>query len=268
MQWQNSNSERCSIKWIGFPFLKGSKILKTTRMTFIIALLSLLFGLAYGQGIPTVTQTQFMMPPDDLRDFRYCMIIAAFRKGLNVNIDLYNSMSLNDCPTAAWNALDQEELKKTYGAVEIRMNGPRFWVLNQISGTEVTATGQIVDFGGIEMQRISQLEVSIFQGSSGSEPYEENEVQLSTRYSYHANNMVYELSSPNSEVYRMQSYSQIIDPNLSINDLESLGERLNLPAGWTYNARVLTEDSELKADGLAFVINDDLGNSYHKILNE
>ena len=30
-------------------------------------------------------------------------------------------------------------------------------------------------------------------------------------------------------------------------------------------ARVLTEDSELEADGLAYVINDDLGNSYQKI---
>ena len=31
-------------------------------------------------------------------------------------------------------------------------------------------------------------------------------------------------------------------------------------------SRVLTENSELEADGLAYVINDDLGNSYQKIL--
>ena len=56
------------------------------------------------------------------------------------------------------------------------------------------------------------------------------------------------------------------DAELTIADLETLGERLTLPDGWRYETRVLTEDSELKADGLAYVINDDLGNSYQKIL--
>ena len=36
--------------------------------------------------------------------------------------------------------------------------------------------------------------------------------------------------------------------------------------GWTYQARVLTEDSELKIDGLAYLINDNLYNSYQKVM--
>ena len=38
-----------------------------------------------------------------------------------------------------------------------------------------------------------------------------------------------------------------------------------LPDGWAYQARVLTEDSELKVDGLAYLINDNLYNSYQKV---
>ena len=63
----------------------------------------------------------------------------------------------------------------------------------------------------------------------------------------------------------MQSYAQIVDPPLTIDDLETLGVRLELPEGWGYQARVLTDDSELIADGLAYVINDDFGNSYQKV---
>lgn len=78
--------------------------------------------------------------------------------------------------------------------------------------------------------------------------------------------MVYELTAPNGDVYRMQSYAQIADPNLTIADLETLDTRLNLPQGWTYQALVLTEDSELKANGLVYVINDNPYNSYQKVM--
>lgn len=92
-----------------------------------------------------------------------------------------------------------------------------------------------------------------------------SEVQRTTTYLYKAGYVVYELSLPDGDVHRMQSYSQMADPTLTIDDLETLGERLELPEGWSYQARVLSEDSELKADGLAYVINDDLFNSYQMV---
>ena len=238
---------------------------KKLSMTVALVLASLISAIAFSQGVPAVTQTQFMPPPDDMRDFRYCEIIPVFRERLTLKIDVYNTIDFNDCPTEEWNALDGELLKEEYGAVEVKMNGPRFWVLNKIVGEEATATGQIADFGGIEMRLVAQIETKLWQGTVGSELYTENEVQRTTTYTYLAGNMVYELSSPEGDVYRMQSYSQIIDSSLTIDDLETLGNRLNLPEGWTYEARVLAEDSQLKADGLAFVINDDFGNSYQKV---
>ena len=50
-----------------------------------------------------------------------------------------------------------------------------------------------------------------------------------TTYRYFKDNMVYELTSPKGEVYRVQSYAQ----------LEDLGERLDLPEGWSYKAKIL-----------------------------
>jgi hypothetical protein len=77
--------------------------------------------------------------------------------------------------------------------------------------------------------------------------------------------MVYELVSPDGDVYRMQSYSQIVDSTLTVDELETLGERLDLPEGWSYQARVLTEDSELRADGLTYIVNDEFGSTYQKV---
>lgn len=58
-------------------------------------------------------------------------------------------------------------------------------------------------------------------------------------------------------------FSQVVDPALSHDDLPGLSDRLNLPQGWTYRARVL--EDELRIDTsteAAQVLQDDLTNSY------
>ena len=44
------------------------------------------------------------------------------------------------------------------------------------------------------------------------------------------------------DVYRMQTFTQFVDPTLTMEDLEALDERLNLPVGWTYRAKVFSEN--------------------------
>lgn len=217
-------------------------------------------------AIPAVTPAQSLPIPADLRDFRYCEVIPVFRDKLTLPVQVYNTLGLNACPTDLWAKLDAEALAKDYGATLVKLNGPRYWVLNQIIGGGATATGKVANFGGIEMKLVGQLETKLWEGSVGDKFYTPNEVHRTTVWVYRQGNMVYELTSPEGKVYRMQSYAQIADPTLTIADLETLGTRLKLPPGWTYQARTLTEDSELKADGLAYVINDDLYNSYQQVL--
>lgn len=96
--------------------------------------------------------------------------------------------------------------------------------------------------------------------------HNKNEIARETIFTFWKENMVYELTSPNAEVYRMQSYSEIVDESLTIEDLKNLGDVLDLPEGWSYEASVLDENSLMVADAIAYVINDELGNSYQKIL--
>jgi hypothetical protein len=72
------------------------------------------------------------------------------------------------------------------------------------------------------------------------------------------------LTTPETDVYVMQSYSQIADKSLTIDDLPDLGSRLALPPGWTYTPRELTEDLVLDSGGLAYVVNDEFYNSYQR----
>jgi hypothetical protein len=63
----------------------------------------------------------------------------------------------------------------------------------------------------------------------------------------------------------MQSMSQIVDPTLVPDDLAALGTRLELPPGWTYEARRLDEDLRLTTDNDAVVLQDELQNSYQRV---
>jgi hypothetical protein len=63
----------------------------------------------------------------------------------------------------------------------------------------------------------------------------------------------------------MQSYSQIVDPTLTYRDLPRLGDILKLPPGWSYSSKTLTQTLQLNSNGLAYVVNDNLGDSYQRI---
>lgn len=78
---------------------------------------------------------------------------------------------------------------------------------------------------------------------------------------------VYELVAPGcTNVYTMQSYMIGRPGSFAVQsneELETLGERLNLPEGWTYRTRVLSDDLYIYGvNGTTPVLRDILGNSY------
>jgi hypothetical protein len=62
----------------------------------------------------------------------------------------------------------------------------------------------------------------------------------------------------------MQTFAEIVDKDLTMDDLAGLGERLKLPRGWTYGTRVLDAEMQLTAKGEAYLIQDELQNSYQR----
>ena len=171
---------------------------------------------------------------------------------------VYNSFPLNDCPAQLWSALDAQAIAAENGAAAALLNGPRYWLMN---GIEKAPQGPPVTkaFGGIDMLR----QATVLLSSMNPAPYTVNRVNRNAVFTFDAGQEIYELHDPDGQRWVMQTWSQAVDTNLSLADLPGLADRLDLPAGWSYQRRVLT--SPLRVDTTtraAQVLQDDLANSY------
>jgi haloalkane dehalogenase len=214
-------------------------------------------------AIPAVQQTQFLRPPMDLRGFPYCEVLAMVQDEAGVTVTVYNTMGHSDCPAEQWNSLDADAIAEEYDLMRAQLNGPRYWLMNSIRSDGVSSGGQVSVFGGMEMRLsgVLALELSDLMAAS-TPPYTESQIARDTTYVYRAGNEVYELVSPDGAVYRMQSYL-LEGGNVSFDDLNTLGDRLTLPDGWSFQTRVLTEDETVVAvGGMATILRDDLENTY------
>ena len=194
----------------------------------------------------------------DVSGKRYGEVLLVIPGEAGPQATVYNSFPLNDCPAELWSALDPHAIATENGAAAALLNGPRYWLVNDIEkesqGPQVTKT-----FGGIEMIQ----QATVLLSSMNPAPFTINKVSRHTVFVFNAGEEVYELIDPDGRRWVMQTWSQVADPNLSRDDLPGLASRLELPAGWTYQPRVLT--GELRVDTrnqAAQVLQDDLTNSY------
>ena len=77
----------------------------------------------------------------------------------------------------------------------------------------------------------------------------------------------HELTNPDGKVYVMQAMALYVDPAQTLESLHSLGDRLALPAGWTFSTRVSDQALRLLSseDGVATVCQDEFANTYQRI---
>ena len=196
----------------------------------------------------------------DLSGRRYGEVLLVEVGESGPQATVYNSFPLNDCSAELWSALDAQAIATENGAAAALLNGPRYWLMNDIEkepqGPQVTKT-----FGGIEMIRQATVQLS----SMNPGPYTVNEVSRHTVFVFDAGQEVYELIDPDGQRWVMQTWSQVADPDLSRADLPGLASRLDLPEGWTYQPRMLTYT--LRVDTRtepAHVLQDNLTNSYSR----
>jgi hypothetical protein len=194
----------------------------------------------------------------DLSGKRYGEVLLVTPGEAGPQATVYNSYPLNDCPAELWSALDAQALATEHGVAGALLNGPRYWLMNAIEktpqGPRMTKT-----FGGIEML----MQATVLLSSMDPAPYTVNQVSRNTVFVFNAGEEIYELQDPKGQRWIMQTWSQVVDPNLSRADLPKLGDRLKLPDGWSYHSRVLP--NELRIDTTthaAQVLQDDLTNSY------
>ena len=207
-----------------------------------------------------------------LYNVRYCEILLAFAEEGQIRAGVYGTQGINLCPQAQWEVLDRDAIAAEYGALTAGMNGPRYWVLDLITLADgdggfplAPGAGQRVFFGDLEMRYLTTVVVAA-TAAGGENAYQLARVDRATVWHYAPGRRVYELLDPQGARYVMQSFSRIVDADLQLHELVSLGERLDLPPGWRFSTRILQETLLVPTvDGVAEVIQDDLANTYQLI---
>lgn len=196
----------------------------------------------------------------DHRGTRYGEVLVAYLGDNGVEAHVYGTQLINDCPQELWEQLDAEAIKEEMGGVAVKLNGPRYWMLDGLGSKAEPIEPVMREFGGIMMRRIAVVPLG---ARAGVVPYEVINVDRRAVWFFDAGKTVYELVDPEGEVYVMQARCVGVDPEMTEEALESLGDRLALPEGWTYRTRILEEELVVDtSDHLASVVQDEFENTY------
>jgi hypothetical protein len=195
-----------------------------------------------------------------MRGVRYGEVLAMFLRDTGLEAEVYGTQMLNDCPQELWETLNADEIAKDMNAVFVKLNGPRYWLLDGLGSKVAVVDPVFRDFNGIQMRRIATIPLG---ADFAAGAYVVRNVNRGAVFFFDAGKTVYELVDPDGRAFVMQARCVGVDSNMSEASLVNLGERLALPEGWSYRTRVL--GSELVIDTsatLATVVQDEFENTY------
>jgi hypothetical protein len=207
---------------------------------------------------------------DNLRAMRYCEVFLIGGDALTKDLQavFYNTTDLNNkansrdtCPAALWAKVDAEALKKEYAVLGVFKNGPRGWAMDWIE----LPVGAMRTFDGLEARWMGEVQLpkGVKLHEKGSSAYKPTTVARKSQMGFAKGQPVFMLESPDGMPWVMQAVSQIVDPNLTYADLQTLDSKLKLAPGWKYRVKVLDQDLTIRAvNGVARIVQDDLENTY------
>lgn len=198
---------------------------------------------------------------DNMRGVRYGEVLCVYVKGDVLEAEVWGTQMLNDCPQELWDGLDPEVIKEEMGAVFARLNGPRHWVLDGLGTKVATVEPTLREFNGILMRRIATVPLG---NNPAGQPYSVRNVDRGAQFFWDGGKRIYELLDPDGRAFVMQALCLSVDPGMNDEKvLMALGDRLALPAGWSYRTRIL--DSDIWSDttrNVATVVQDEFENTY------
>lgn len=221
-------------------------------------------------SLPNDGQDAKVMRFDNVRAVRYCEVFLIGGDALTHNLQaaFYNTTELNNkadprdtCPADMWAKVDADALKKQYDVLGVFKNGPRGWANDWFElpvGTEHSFDGLRARWMG-EVQLPKDIDLH----KKGGSAYKPTTVARKSKMGFAKGKPVFMLESPDGMPWVMQAYSNIVDPNLTYEDLKTLGTKLKLAPGWKFRVKVLDKDLTITAvNGIAKIVQDDLENTY------
>jgi len=236
-------------------------------MGVLLVLSSVLAGCA---TLPDDGKSARVMRFDNVRAVRYCEVFLIGGDAIthDLKADFYNTTELNNaqdlrdtCPAAIWAKVDAEALKKQYDVLGVYKNGPRGWANDWFE----LPVGTERNFDGLYARWMGQVQLpkNVDLKKKGSSAYHPTTVARKSEMGFAKGKPVFILDDPDGMPWVMQAYSNIVDPNLTYNDLQTLDQKLKLAPGWKYRVKVLDQDLTIRAvNGHARIVQDDLENTY------
>ena len=212
-----------------------------------------------------------LMRFENLRDTRYgeVFLIGGNAITKNFTAGVYNTLGMNDsagtgdtAPQSLVEVIDIEALKEEYDVLGVYKNAPRLWVLDWV---EVNV-GKERNFNGLKMRWVMWLDVPKELIRKESLAYKMVTGKRDTSFGFDKGKPVFILDDPEGNSYVMKSINQYANPDQTYEGLATLGERLELAAGWKFRVALLEQDLVLTPDsGQAIITLDDLGNVYDRV---
>ena len=203
---------------------------------------------------------------------RYCEILLVDGLGQpGARADVYGTQGVNGCPQASWETLAPGPIAREWDADVALMNGPRYSIMDSVGGTPPSSEGDSVrpdeiTFGELRMRRLTSVLLPVGGAPGETTGYQVAGVERDNIWIFYEGRRIYELIDPEGTRWVMQARSQAIDPDLQLEDLQFLGERLALPDGWSFDTRILEERLEVPAiNGVAEVVQDEYQNTYQRV---
>jgi hypothetical protein len=199
---------------------------------------------------------------DNARGSVWCELVPMVGTPPNLTAHIYTSTSVDHCDEKRAAAVDPVKLAADLGVPKVAVNPGRYWVMDKVT---LFAAGETVALQGIKVKWGATMTPEDVTTILSGKPWGIGRIKRDTEWLYRKGKPVWLLHAPENKVWVLQVFTKAKDPSLSMETLDTLGGKLQLPPGWRFERKVLAEDLSLqprRADGYAYIMRDNLGNTY------
>ena len=82
-----------------------------------------------------------------------------FARDGHFEAEVFGTQFLNDCPQELWDGLDSSAIAADLGALAVKLNGPRHWVIDGIGQKVNTQEPVLREFNGLRMRRLALIDL-------------------------------------------------------------------------------------------------------------
>ena len=156
----------------------------------------------------------------DIRGFSFHGMGAFVGTGRAQRAHVYTAASIPVDPEA-YKQIDPERLAHELGVDMCAVNRGRFWMMDEID----FLVGEVQDFHGVEMRWAGDMTgaemISQFESA-----YVPSLIYRNTNWIFYAGKPVYLLRDPEGATWVLQEFTKDVDPSLTADNLQVLGEQL------------------------------------------